>query len=63
MIPIPAIDILDGNAVRLTRGDYDDVTVYADDPVQLALAWEDSGAKLLHVVDLDGARDGAPRSA
>lgn len=63
MIPIPAIDILDGNAVRLTRGDYDDVTVYADDPVQLALEWEDSGAKLLHVVDLDGARDGAPRSA
>lgn len=63
MIPIPAIDILDGNAVRLTRGDYDDVTIYADDPVQLALKWEAAGAELLHVVDLDGARDGAPRSA
>lgn len=63
MIPIPAIDILDGNAVRLTRGDYDEVTVYADDPVDLAREWEAAGAELLHVVDLDGARDGAPRSA
>lgn len=63
MIPIPAIDILDGKAVRLTRGDYDEVTVYADDPVRLALEWEAAGAELLHVVDLDGARDGAPRSA
>lgn len=63
MIPIPAIDILDGNAVRLTRGDYDEVTVYADDPVELAREWEAAGAELLHVVDLDGARDGAPRSA
>lgn len=63
MIPIPAIDILDGNAVRLTRGDYDEVTIYADDPVELAREWTAQGAELLHVVDLDGARDGAPRNA
>ena len=63
MIPIPAIDILDGNGVRLTRGDYDEVTIYADDPVELAREWAAQGAELLHVVDLDGARDGAPRNA
>lgn len=63
MIPIPAIDILDGNAVRLVRGDYEEVTIYADDPVELAREWAAEGAELLHVVDLDGARDGAPRNA
>lgn len=62
MIPIPAIDILAGRAVRLTRGDYGKAKVYSDDPVELALRWCAEGAGLLHVVDLDGARDGAPRS-
>lgn len=63
MIPIPAIDILEGRAVRLTRGDYGEATVYSDDPVELAVRWAAEGADLLHVVDLDGARDGAPRNA
>ena len=63
MIPIPAIDILGGRAVRLTRGDYGEATVYSDDPVELALRWCGQGAQFLHVVDLDGARDGAPRNA
>jgi len=60
MIPIPAIDILGGQAVRLKQGSYDEVTVYADDPVELAERWCREGAGMLHVVDLDGARDGAP---
>lgn len=63
MIPIPAIDILEGRAVRLTRGDYREATVYSDDPIELASRWCEQGARLLHVVDLDGARDGAPRNA
>lgn len=63
MIPIPAIDILDGQAVRLTQGRYEDSTVYSGDPVGLAERWCNEGAGFLHVVDLDGARDGAPRNA
>ncbi len=63
MIAVPAIDILEGRAVRLTRGDYGEATVYSDDPVELASRWCEQGAQLLHVVDLDGARDGAPRNA
>jgi len=63
LIPIPAIDILGGQAVRLTRGDYGEATVYSEDPVELAMQWCAEGARLLHVVDLDGARDGAPRNA
>jgi phosphoribosylformimino-5-aminoimidazole carboxamide ribotide isomerase len=60
MILLPAIDILDGKAVRLTKGDYDASTVYDDDPVLAARRWVDAGARALHVVDLDGARSGAP---
>ncbi|MDY0088405.1 MAG: 1-(5-phosphoribosyl)-5-[(5-phosphoribosylamino)methylideneamino]imidazole-4-carboxamide isomerase [Coriobacteriia bacterium] len=56
----PAIDILDGKAVRLRQGRYDQVTVYNDDPVEQARIWADGGAEWLHVVDLDGARDGVP---
>lgn len=55
---IPAIDVLDGAVVRLLRGSYDDVTVYADDAVALARAYVAQGADLIHVVDLGSARDG-----
>lgn len=58
MIVIPAIDIRGGQCVRLHQGDYDQETVYGADPVEMALKWESSGAERLHVVDLDGARDG-----
>jgi len=58
MIVFPAIDIKDGKAVRLRRGDFDDVTVFADDPVALARHWQAEGADALHVVDLDAARTG-----
>jgi phosphoribosylformimino-5-aminoimidazole carboxamide ribotide isomerase len=54
----PAIDIQEGRAVRLRRGDFDDATVFAEDPVEQARAWERQGAEGLHVVDLDGARRG-----
>jgi phosphoribosylformimino-5-aminoimidazole carboxamide ribotide isomerase len=59
---IPAVDVLDGRVVRLMHGDYDRVTVYADDPVARAAAWVEEGAPLVHVVDLAGARSGDPDS-
>ena len=55
---IPAIDLIGGKAVRLLKGDYDKVTVYSDDPAAVAESFERAGAKYLHVVDLDGAKDG-----
>jgi phosphoribosylformimino-5-aminoimidazole carboxamide ribotide isomerase len=55
---IPAIDLLGGKAVRLLKGDYNKVTVYSDDPAAVAESFERAGAKYLHVVDLDGAKDG-----
>ena len=58
MIVFPAVDIQGGKAVRLRRGDFDDVTVFGDDPVSLARLWQDQGAEALHVVDLDAARTG-----
>jgi phosphoribosylformimino-5-aminoimidazole carboxamide ribotide isomerase len=60
MILLPAVDIRDGKAVRLRQGRFDDETVYADDPLEAARSFVDAGARYLHVVDLDGARDGAP---
>ncbi len=60
MIVLPAIDILDGKAVRLRRGDFDQRKVYDADPLDAARRWVDAGARALHVVDLDGARSGAP---
>jgi phosphoribosylformimino-5-aminoimidazole carboxamide ribotide isomerase len=60
MILLPAIDILDGKAVRLARGDFDEQTIYDADPLEAARRWVEGGARALHVVDLDGARDGAP---
>jgi phosphoribosylformimino-5-aminoimidazole carboxamide ribotide isomerase len=62
LILFPAIDISEGRAVRLRQGHFDDVTVYRDDPLEAARAWVDAGARWLHVVDLDGARAGEPRS-
>lgn len=53
---IPAIDIIDGKCVRLTKGDYNRKTVYNDNPVEVARAFETHGFKRLHVVDLDGAK-------
>lgn len=55
---IPAIDLLDGKVVRLHKGRYDEVTIYADDPVGEAKRFADAGAQRLHVVDLEGARSG-----
>ncbi len=60
MILLPAVDILDGKAVRLTRGEFDQSTVYDTDPLDAARRWVDDGARSLHVVDLDGAKQGAP---
>jgi phosphoribosylformimino-5-aminoimidazole carboxamide ribotide isomerase len=60
MILLPAIDIRDGKAVRLARGDFDAETVYDADPLEAAQRWVGDGARALHVVDLDGARSGAP---
>lgn len=57
---IPAIDLLDGKVVRLHKGDYTQVTIYADDPAAQARRFYDAGARRLHVVDLDGARAGKP---
>jgi phosphoribosylformimino-5-aminoimidazole carboxamide ribotide isomerase len=57
---IPAIDVLGGKVVRLHKGDYAQVTTYGDDPAAMAERFEDAGATRLHVVDLDGAREGRP---
>jgi len=59
---IPAIDLRDGKCVRLTQGNYDKQNIYSDDPVTVAKRWKDSGATRLHVVDLDGAKAGAPQN-
>ena len=56
---IPAIDLIGGKAVRLKKGDYNEVTVYNDDPTEVAKSFERSGASFMHVVDLDGAKDGS----
>ncbi len=60
MILYPAIDIRGGHAVRLVQGDYDRETTFDDDPLDAAVRWVADGAEALHVVDLDGAREGAP---
>lgn len=61
MLVIPAIDLKDGVCVRLVQGRADHSTVVAADPVETALRWQEAGARLLHVVDLDGAFAGKPR--
>lgn len=55
----PAIDLIDGKAVRLKKGDYNEVTVYSDCPPEMAKKFKEAGAEWIHVVDLDGARDGS----
>lgn len=58
MIIYPAIDIKDGKCVRLVQGDFNRVTEYGKDPVKQAIIWEKQGAKYIHIVDLDGSREG-----
>jgi phosphoribosylformimino-5-aminoimidazole carboxamide ribotide isomerase len=60
MLLIPAIDLKDGKCVRLRQGDMSQDTVYSDDPIAVARRWVDSGARRLHIVDLNGATDGRP---
>jgi phosphoribosylformimino-5-aminoimidazole carboxamide ribotide isomerase len=62
MIIIPAVDIREGKCVRLVEGKMDRVTVYSEDPVAVAQLWEDKGAEIIHVVDLDGAFAGQPKN-
>jgi phosphoribosylformimino-5-aminoimidazole carboxamide ribotide isomerase len=62
VILYPAVDISEGQAVRLAQGDFAERTVYQDDPLEAARAWVEAGARWLHVVDLDGARSGTPKS-
>ena len=54
----PAIDLYDRKAVRLYKGDYDKMTIYSDDPLAVARDFEKKGAKFVHLVDLEGAKDG-----
>lgn len=63
MLIIPAIDLKDGCCVRLRQGDLQAETVYSEDPPAVALQWEQRGAKLLHLVDLNGAVEGQPKNA
>jgi phosphoribosylformimino-5-aminoimidazole carboxamide ribotide isomerase len=58
MTIIPAIDIIEGKAVRLTKGDYSQKTIYNEDPLEVALQFEAAGLQRLHLVDLDGAKAG-----
>jgi phosphoribosylformimino-5-aminoimidazole carboxamide ribotide isomerase len=62
MILYPAIDIMDGQAVRLVEGVFEDATTYHVNPLDAARSWVEAGARFLHVVDLDGARSGEPKS-
>jgi len=62
MIVIPAVDIKNGKCVRLRQGDKDLETVFSDDPAAMAKRWENEGAELIHVVDLDGAFEKSPRN-
>lgn len=62
MLIIPAIDIRGGKVVRLTQGKFDEQKVYADDPAFVASNWEAQGAEFLHIVDLDGAKEGVVKN-
>lgn len=58
---IPAIDLINGQCVRLSQGDFDQKTIYSSNPLEMAKRFEDSGLKRLHIVDLDGAKTGIPK--
>lgn len=62
MLVIPAIDLRNGKCVRLLQGRPEDETVFSDDPVAMALRWQNEGAELLHLVDLNGAFEGVPKN-
>ena len=62
MLIIPAIDLYEGKAVRLTKGDFSRMTVYFDDPLAAAIAFKEAGARRLHVVDLEAAKTGEQRN-
>lgn len=63
MYMYPAIDLFDGKAVRLYKGDYAQMTVYSENPVEIALDFKACGAKFMHLVDLQGAKTGKPENA
>ena len=63
MIIIPAIDLKDGQCVRLRQGLMSDTTVFSDDPSEMATKWANKGARRLHLVDLNGAFEGKPVNA
>lgn len=63
MFILPAIDIKDGNCVRLYKGDFNTVSKVAEDPLKTALEFQKAGASFLHTVDLDGAKDAMPKNA
>lgn len=63
MLIIPAIDIIEEKVVRLEQGDFNKEKVYSNEPVEVAKAWEKKGARFLHIVDLDGAREGKVKNA
>lgn len=58
MLILPAIDLVNGCAVRLFKGDYENMTVYSKNPLEVALKFKEAGAEFIHLVDLEGARDG-----
>jgi phosphoribosylformimino-5-aminoimidazole carboxamide ribotide isomerase len=60
ILPIPAIDIINGQCVRLEKGDYSQMSIYSDSPLDMALYWEGKNAPMLHLIDLDGAKIGKP---
>ncbi|WP_022652469.1 1-(5-phosphoribosyl)-5-[(5-phosphoribosylamino)methylideneamino]imidazole-4-carboxamide isomerase [Aquaspirillum serpens] len=62
MLLIPAIDLKDGQCVRLRQGEMNDATIFSDDPVKVAIHWRDQGARRLHLVDLNGAFAGKPKN-
>ncbi|MDI6752292.1 MAG: 1-(5-phosphoribosyl)-5-[(5-phosphoribosylamino)methylideneamino]imidazole-4-carboxamide isomerase [bacterium] len=62
MLVIPAIDIREGKVVRLKKGEFSEQTTYLDEPVSVALKWQEEGARMIHVVDLDGAFFGLPQN-
>lgn len=62
MLLIPAIDIKNGHCVRLRQGDMDDVTLYSENPLEMARRWWEAGARRVHIVDLDGAVSGKPEN-